>query len=47
MGRFTAFLPAMTGMRLPGALDVQAHAPIASLGSLLPRAQQALPEEKA
>ena len=46
MGHFTAFLPARTGMRHPGALDVQACDIFVSLHSLQVRAT-ALIEEKA
>jgi len=46
MGRFNAFLPVQPGMRLPGALDVQACESIVSLRSLQARAA-ALIEEKA
>ncbi len=46
MGRFNAFLPVQPGMRLPGALDVQACESIVSLRSLQACAA-ALIEEKA
>ncbi|MGH1411001.1 MAG: hypothetical protein ACRAUW_16060 [Aeromonas sp.] len=46
MGRFNAFLPANTGLRLPGAFDLQACESIVSLRSLQARAA-ALIEEKA
>ncbi|MGL5031535.1 MAG: hypothetical protein ACRC8Q_04785 [Aeromonas sp.] len=46
MGRFNAFLPAQSGMRHPGALDVQMCTPLAFLYSLPVRAA-ALIEEKA
>ncbi|WP_421200024.1 hypothetical protein [Aeromonas enteropelogenes] len=46
MGRFNAFLPANTGMRLPGALDVQVCEFFVSLCALQARAP-ALIEEKA
>ncbi|MGL4714434.1 MAG: hypothetical protein ACRCWL_00730 [Aeromonas sp.] len=46
MGRLTAFLPVQTGMRHPGALDVQTGNPLAKLYSL-PVSAAALIEEKA
>ena len=46
MGRFNAFLPANTGLRLPGAFDLQACESTAILYSLQARAA-ALIEEKA
>ena len=46
MGRFNAFLPANTGLRLPGAFYLQACESTAILYSLQARAA-ALIEEKA
>jgi len=46
MGRFNAFLPATTGLRLPGAFDLQACKSTVSLYSLQACAA-ALIEEKA
>lgn len=46
MGRFNAFLPVTTGLRLPGAFDLQACVSSAYLYSLQARAA-ALIEEKA